>query len=119
MSDIKGLGSRAAEFEPAALATILVAGEQLEPPTPSLPGLTRQSMRLIHKIMTLLGKRLIGVAKQVRAIVRGDDEKPFHPAYGAQKGTMRIMPGVDITQPADPDLADYLDAQYGKEKREN
>lgn len=46
------------------------------------------------------------------------EEKPFHPAWGAMKGLIRIMPGVDITQPADPDLADYLDAKYGPEKRE-
>jgi hypothetical protein len=44
-------------------------------------------------------------------------EKPFHPAYGLMKGLVRIMPGVDITQPADPELADYLDAKYGPEKR--
>lgn len=50
----------------------------------------------------------------------GDEggEKPFHPAWGAMKGLIRIMPGVDITQPADPELADYLDAKYGPEKRE-
>lgn len=40
-----------------------------------------------------------------------------HPAYGAMKGLVRIMPGVDITQPADPELADYLDAEFGPEKR--
>ena len=45
-------------------------------------------------------------------------EKPFHPAYGAMKGLIRIMPGTDLTQPADPQWADRLDAQYGKEKRE-
>jgi hypothetical protein len=45
------------------------------------------------------------------------EEKPFHPAYGYMKGLVRIMPGVDITQPADPALADYLDAKYGPEKR--
>jgi len=28
----------------------------------------------------------------------------------------RVIPGVDIPQPADPDLADYLDEKYGKEK---
>lgn len=44
-------------------------------------------------------------------------EKPFHPAYGAMKGLIRIMPGTDLTQPADPELADWLDAQYGKETR--
>jgi hypothetical protein len=46
------------------------------------------------------------------------EEKPFHPAWGAMKGLIHIMPGVDITQPADPGLADYLDAKYGPEKRE-
>lgn len=60
------------------------------------------------------------VFKRVRAAkVRGGaEEKPFHPLYGHMQGMIRIMPGVDITQPADPDLADYLDAKYGPEKRE-
>jgi len=29
------------------------------------------------------------------------------------------MPGTDLTQPADPEWADRLDAQYGEEKKEN
>ena len=33
------------------------------------------------------------------------------------KGLIRIMPGTDLTQPADPEWADRLDAEYGKEKR--
>jgi hypothetical protein len=45
-------------------------------------------------------------------------EKPFHPAYGFMKGLVRIMPGTDLTQPADPEWADRLDAEYGPEKRE-
>ena len=44
--------------------------------------------------------------------------KSFHPLYGAMKGVVRIMPGTDLTQPADPDLADWLDAKYGSAKRE-
>lgn len=44
-------------------------------------------------------------------------EKPFHPAYGFMKGLVRVMPGTDLTQPADPDWADRLDAEYGPEKR--
>ena len=40
-----------------------------------------------------------------------------HPAYGALKGLMRVMPGTDLTQPADPEWADRLDAFYGSEKR--
>jgi hypothetical protein len=51
------------------------------------------------------------------AAVSGD-EKPFHPAYGFMKGLVRIMPGTDLTQPADPGWADRLDADYGPEKRE-
>jgi hypothetical protein len=45
-------------------------------------------------------------------------EKPFHPAYGAMKGLIRVMPGTDLTQPADPEWADRLDAAYGPEKRD-
>jgi hypothetical protein len=45
-------------------------------------------------------------------------EAPFHPAYGAMKGLIRIMPGTDLTQPADPEWADRLDAQYGPVIRE-
>ena len=56
------------------------------------------------------------VFRRVRAPNAGA-EKPFHPAWGAMKGLIRIMPGVDLTQPADPELADYLDAKYGPETR--
>jgi hypothetical protein len=45
-------------------------------------------------------------------------EKPVHPAYGAMQGLIRILPGTDLTQPADPEWADRLDARYGKEKRD-
>jgi hypothetical protein len=52
-----------------------------------------------------------------KASGEGSDEKPFHPLWGYMKGLVRVMPGTDLTQPADPDLADYLDAKYGPEKR--
>ena len=32
-----------------------------------------------------------------------------HPLFGALKGTTFIPPGVDLTEPADPDWADRLD----------
>jgi len=44
--------------------------------------------------------------------------KPVHPAYGAMQGLIRIMPGTDLTQPSDPQWADRLDAEYGREKRD-
>ena len=40
-----------------------------------------------------------------------------HPARGALKGMIKIAPGVDLTQPADPELADYYDQKYGPERR--
>lgn len=61
----------------------------------------------------LMFKRVRGA----KAAGSGESEKPFHPAYGFMKGLIRIMPGTDLSQPADPDLADYLDAKYGPEKR--
>ena len=47
-----------------------------------------------------------------------DGEKPFHPLYGAMKGLVRVMPGADLSQPADPEWAARLDALYGPQKRE-
>ena len=45
-------------------------------------------------------------------------EKPFHPLCGLMAGLVRIMPGTDLTQPADPDWAARLDAEFGPEQRE-
>ena len=45
-------------------------------------------------------------------------EPPFHPLYGYMKGLIRIMPGTDLTAPADPEWAARLDAEYGPERRE-
>ncbi len=35
-----------------------------------------------------------------------------HPLFGWMKGTVRIAPGVDLTQPADPDWAQRIDDEY-------
>lgn len=40
-----------------------------------------------------------------------------HPLRGALKGTVRIAPGVDLTEPAFPEWADLLDEKYGPEVR--
>jgi hypothetical protein len=36
-----------------------------------------------------------------------------NPMFGWMKGTMTLAPGVDLTEPADPDLADWVDRKYG------
>jgi hypothetical protein len=58
------------------------------------------------------------VFRRVRGttITPSADEKPFHPAYGHMQGLVRIMPGTDLTQPADPEWADRLEAEYGPAK---
>ncbi len=36
-----------------------------------------------------------------------------HPIFGWAKGMITIAPGTDLTAPADPDLADWIDKKYG------
>lgn len=40
-----------------------------------------------------------------------------HPIFGALKDVTIIPPGVDLTEPADPEWADLLDKKYGPEAR--
>jgi hypothetical protein len=49
---------------------------------------------------------------------KSSGDKPFHPLSGYMQGLVRVMPGTDLTQPADPEWADRLEAEYGPEKRE-
>lgn len=49
-------------------------------------------------------------APATRTATTGDEKTPAtnrgpHPAFGAMKGLVRIEPGLDLTQPADPDWA--------------
>ena len=59
-------------------------------------------------------------AKQDDQVYSGESTsgaRERHPLFGCMKGTLTILPGVDLTEPADPDLADYLDKKYGPEVR--
>ena len=72
-------------------------------------------------------KRLVFRRSLVREGNRGmaDQQKPFvmkantgkHPAIGALKGTFTIAPSTDLTKPAWPEWADYLDEKYGPETK--
>jgi hypothetical protein len=35
-----------------------------------------------------------------------------HPLFGSLKGMIQVAPGVDLTEPADPEWADLLDEKY-------
>lgn len=40
-----------------------------------------------------------------------------HPIFGALKDITRLVPGADLTEPADPEWADLLDKKYGPQVR--
>ena len=40
-----------------------------------------------------------------------------HPIFGALKDITRLVPGVDLTAPADPEWADLVDKKYGARSR--
>src|SRR5438046_7607978 len=54
-----------------------------------------------HKLVFRRVRKPIAAAEAASAT-----EKPFHPLYGLMPGLIRIVPGTDLTQPADPDWAD-------------
>jgi hypothetical protein len=64
----------------------------------------------------LVFRRLSPPKPQVKTAPSGDE--PFHPLYGHMQGLVRIMPGTDLTDPADPEWAARIEAEYGPEKRE-
>jgi hypothetical protein len=68
----------------------------------------------------MAGRKLVfrRVRKPGGAGVQAAGEKPVHPAYGAMVGLVRVPLGTDLTQPADLEWADRLDALYGNEKRD-
>jgi hypothetical protein len=49
----------------------------------------------------------IDLAGETVVFRRDAAQRPLrrHPAFGALAGTVRVMPGVDLTEPADPDWA--------------
>lgn len=65
-----------------------------------------------------------------RRVAKGSNEEPSpqpapaatkkgerHPIFGALKDITRLVPGVDLTEPADPEWADLLDKKYGPQVR--
>jgi hypothetical protein len=65
-----------------------------------------------------------------RRVTKGSNEEPSsrpvpaaakkgerHPIFGALKDITRLVPGVDLTEPANPEWADLLDKKYGPQVR--
>lgn len=64
----------------------------------------------------LVFRRVSSPKEQIKPTQSGDE--PFHPLYGYMQGLVRVMPGTDLTEPADPEWAARIEAEYGPEKRE-
>jgi hypothetical protein len=77
-----------------------------------------ESEQVDMKARKLVFRRVRGPQTAAGAM-QSAGEKPFHPLYGMMQGLIRIMPGTDLTQPADPEWAARLDAEYGPEKRDD
>jgi len=54
-------------------------------------------------------------AEQMRA---GGSKPPQHPAWGAWRGLVTILSGVDLTKPADPDWGKTYDADHSAKSHE-
>ncbi len=44
---------------------------------------------------------------------KAEPKLPRHPIFGCMKGMITLAPDVDLTAPADPDLAGWADRKYG------
>ncbi len=74
-----------------------------------------EARKLVFRRATTVTETATGFAESAPKPYATKDGK--HPGWGALKGMIRIPPGVDLTEPADPELADYYDQKYGPEKR--
>jgi len=57
----------------------------------------------------MVGRKLVFRRDNAAGSAGGGPDQPRHPLFGWMKGTVRIAPGVDLSQPADPDWAKRID----------
>lgn len=92
----------------------------------TLNGKRQMKIREIDRIATVLGLSQSEVLSHVTANLSGSNPPARetaqaaqgvagrrHPLFGCMKGTLTIPHGVDLTEPADPDLAGYVERKYG------
>lgn len=79
----------------------------------------RQSMAQSHSLLHTHGIADAGRAYKAedKASSGSSGHSPqdgYPPFYGSMKGLITIMPGVDLTEPADPEWGKRLEKKYGK-----
>jgi transcriptional regulator with XRE-family HTH domain len=96
----------------------------------TLSGERQMKIVEVDKIATVMGLSQSTVLSHVTANLAGPksaEREPIqaaqglrgrrHPLFGCLKGALTVPPGVDLTEPADPELAGYLDRKYGAAPR--
>lgn len=111
--------ARKMDIDPSALSRTLSEERQMKPQEivniATILNVTSEEV-LAHLGAADTNDETTGFAESPQAEL----EKPVrrHPLFGRLKGVITLAPGVDLTEPPDPDLADYLDRKYGPEVRD-
>jgi hypothetical protein len=66
---------------------------------------------IMFKLITIFAQAMRRLMRQARrhshrdatSLPNGTGAVPRHPLFGALKGLLIVMPGTDLTEPADPD----------------
>ena len=61
---------------------------------------------------TVPAAHMEGFGEMPQAQLATQPPQQRHPLFGSMKGTSIVMPGVDLTQPADPDWGKVYDDDY-------
>jgi hypothetical protein len=76
-----------------------------------------ESARVDMTARKLVFRRVAKAATEEGKPPSGTKKGERHPIFGALKDITRLVPGVDLTEPADPEWADLLDKKYGPQVR--
>ena len=74
--------------------------------------LEQPAAKILEHINLTTDAQGFGEMPQVQIAAPAQQASNHHPLFGSMKGTSIIMPGVDLTQPADPDWAKVYDDDY-------
>jgi hypothetical protein len=66
--------------------------------------------------LTFKRVKKVAMKPAVKVAPSDPDYVKVHPAWGAMKGMLTIPDDLDLTLPADPDWADFLDEKYGRSR---
>ena len=75
---------------------------------------TASGKLVFRRVMKLTREAVSGTAAAIPESAGSPGKRTS--IFGCMKGTLTLLPGVDLTAPADPDLADYIDRKYGAEE---